>query len=483
MTRDAVLEILRKENGYMSGEKISSLLGVSRAAVNTAVKTLRGEGYEIRSVTNKGYRLENVPDSLTPAELAVYLPKERMELVKYRESVDSTNNCLREMAFSGAVSGQVVLANEQTDGRGQRGRRFISPKDKGIYLSMLFRPETLPSDMNAITVWTAVAVSNAIENVCGVRPSVKWVNDLLLNQKKLCGILTEMSVESESGHVQQVVIGIGLNVNEDISDFPEELRERVTSLKMETGQTFRRAQLAAEIIRQLDIMCSVWPSGKQENLPVHQTDGSAIKNRRSIRKYKSDQVPDYMIEEIIKAGILAPSSKNRQPWRFVIVSGEAKKDMLAVMKKGLEREKRTPFLPESAEHLGGAEHTLHIMEQAPVVIFIMNVLGLNLRDGVTAEERISEICNAQSIGAAAENMTLTATRLGLGSLWICDTYFAYDELCEWLHTEGELAAAMTIGYADECPAARPRKKMEDVVEWRRRRDCCLRDEIVGTEDF
>jgi len=193
---------------------------------------------------------------------------------------------------------------------------------------------------------------------------------------------------------------------------------------------------------------------------------SAIKNRRSIRKYKSIDVPRHLIEEILQAGILAPSSKNRQPWKFIVVTGNAKNDMLAVMSKGLEREKERPLLPESTRYLNSAEYTLKIMEQVPVIIFITNSLGTDIYSSLNPEERIYEICNAQSIGAAIENMTLTATELGLGSLWICDTYFAYKELCDWLKVDGELLAAMAVGYADENPSSRPRKSVDDVVEWR-----------------
>ena len=192
----------------------------------------------------------------------------------------------------------------------------------------------------------------------------------------------------------------------------------------------------------------------------------AIINRRSIRKYKSIDVPKPMIEEILQSGMLAPSSKNRQPWKFIVVAGNAKKDMLEVMDRGLKREKEHPLLPKSAQYLSGGEYTLKIMEQAPVVIFIANPLGIDIHSSLNSEERIYEICNAQSIGAAIENMTLTATELGLGSLWICDTFFAYGELCDWLNVDGELFAAMTVGYADEIPLARPRKSMKDAVEWR-----------------
>lgn len=193
----------------------------------------------------------------------------------------------------------------------------------------------------------------------------------------------------------------------------------------------------------------------------------AIIDRRSIRKFKDKDIPKALIEQIIRAGTLAPSSKNRQPWRFIAVTGSSRLEMLEVMQKGLEREKSKPFLPQSAAFLRGAEYTLDIMRQAPVILFIINPMGAGFTRSLTAEERVYEICNAQSIGAAIENMSLTAVELGLGSLWICDTYFAYEELCGWLHTDGELFAALAVGYAGESPAARPRKPLSEVIEWRR----------------
>ena len=192
----------------------------------------------------------------------------------------------------------------------------------------------------------------------------------------------------------------------------------------------------------------------------------SIQQRRSIRKYKSDAVPKEAIEQIIQAGRLAPSSKNRQPWQFIITTGSAKDESLCAMQRGLEREKNAPLLPESAQYLSGAEHTLRIMQEAPVIIYIVNPLGLELQRSLIAEERIYEICNAQSVGAAIENMTLTATEQGLGSLWICDIYFAYEELTNWLNVDGQLLAALAVGYADEAPQSRPRKDISDLVEWR-----------------
>lgn len=192
---------------------------------------------------------------------------------------------------------------------------------------------------------------------------------------------------------------------------------------------------------------------------------SEIENRRSIRKYKDMPVSKQDIQKIINAGMLAPSSKNRQPWRFIVISGKAKSEMLLAMKNGIEREKKEPLLPESSHHIKAAEYTVNIMEQAPVIIFVINTLGLDLEAQLSTEERVYEICNAQSIGAAIQNMTLEATKLGLGSLWICDTYFAYKELKGWLDTDGELFAALAVGYADEKPSARPRKSVDDAVKW------------------
>lgn len=190
----------------------------------------------------------------------------------------------------------------------------------------------------------------------------------------------------------------------------------------------------------------------------------AIAARRSIRKFKNTPVAHEIIEEILRAGSLAPSSKNRQPWHFMVTTGQAKEEVLAVMERGLEREAQQPLLPENAVYIGGAHNTLNIMRQAPVIIFLVNPLRLDLLTPQNAENRVFEICNAQSIGAAVENMSLAAVEAGLGSLWICDTYFAQQELCTWLG--GELAAAFALGYADEEPAPRPRKSWSETVEWR-----------------
>lgn len=192
----------------------------------------------------------------------------------------------------------------------------------------------------------------------------------------------------------------------------------------------------------------------------------AIDNRRSIRKFQNTPLPRACVLEILQCALKAPSSKNRQPWKFVVVEGRAREEMLRAFEQGLNREEASPLLPDSNIHLPAAKHTLKILRQAPVVIFVVNPLGKPLGASLTAEERVYEICNTQSVAAAIENMLLAATEMGVGSLWVCDIYFAYAELCAWLRPEGELLAAVALGYPDEAPAPRPRRGIEDAVVWK-----------------
>lgn len=261
MTKDLVLMRLLQSNNFISGESISKELGISRAAVNVAVKNLRLDGYEILSTTKRGYKLTGRPDVLRFGELAALLGEERMKTVMVKDSVSSTNDYLRELACNGAPEGQVVLADYQTHGKGRRGREFISPAGSGIYLSILLKPKTLPSDTAEITAWTAVAVQEAIYNITGVSADIKWINDLLCYDKKLCGILTELSVEAESGQIRFVIVGIGINVNNLSSQFPDEIKNVATSLYLECGKKIDRVKLAAELICQMDKLICDWPKG------------------------------------------------------------------------------------------------------------------------------------------------------------------------------------------------------------------------------
>lgn len=192
-----------------------------------------------------------------------------------------------------------------------------------------------------------------------------------------------------------------------------------------------------------------------------------FEERKSIRKYKDTDVSRAYIEEIVKAAGLAPSAKNRQPWKYIVYTGESKSALLDVMEKGLQKEQDEHLLlPDSAFGLPDAFNTLRIMRQAPVLIIVMNTNGLSPFIQVNADQRVTEICDTLSIGASIENMLLKATELGLGTLWIANTCFAYEDLMSYIGAQGQLIGAIAVGYPDEHPLTRPRKKLEAILEFR-----------------
>ena len=280
MLKDDVLKLILRENDYISGEAISRILGVSRAAVNTAVKSLRDDGYGITSSTNKGYLMISCPDLLSKGSVTAYLPDSRAEDVYVFDTVSSTNTVLKELSAKGAASGTVVISDQQTGGKGRRGRSFASPSGVGVYLSYLIRPEAGFEKISDLTSWTAVATCDAIKNAYGIETQIKWVNDLVLNRKKICGILTEASVEGESGLIDTCIIGIGINVNEARSDFPEEISDVATSISIEQdGKQFSRARLAAELIKTMDILRSEWPGGSSYYIQRYREQNITVGSR------------------------------------------------------------------------------------------------------------------------------------------------------------------------------------------------------------
>lgn len=209
---------------------------------------------------------------VTAEALANYMAKQRIASIQFEEATESTNRVLKELAKNGAKEGQVVFANEQSDGRGRLGRSFYSPKDKGIYLSILLRPDDKASEMTPLTAWVAVAMANAIEAVSGVRPQIKWVNDLVMNGKKIGGIMTELAVKEDSNKVDYIVVGIGINVNGTIEELPDELKELASSIEAETGIFLDRAKLMAEMIREMDLLSENWQIETAKYLEQYRAD-------------------------------------------------------------------------------------------------------------------------------------------------------------------------------------------------------------------
>ena len=192
-----------------------------------------------------------------------------------------------------------------------------------------------------------------------------------------------------------------------------------------------------------------------------------IEERRSIRKYKSQNINNEQIEKIVNAARLAPSAKNRQPWKYIVYRDISKNKLLDVMEEGLKKEQEEHLLlPKSVFGLPDAFNTLRIMREAPVIIIVMNTNGKSPYKVISTDERVTEICDSLSIGASIENMILKASEIGLGTLWIANTCFAYDALMEYIGLPGQLIGAVAVGYADEQPAERPRKTVSEIMEYR-----------------
>lgn len=287
MLRDAVLTILKERDGYVSGAEISRELDVTRMAVSNAVRALREEGYVIEAVTNRGYFMRESADRLTAGDVYPYLPPERRALVRCLDCVDSTNTYLKREAMCGAPDGLCAIANEQTAGKGRSGRSFVSAPDCGVYLSMLMRPDCTPADAITLTAHTAVAVCRALEDACGVQAGIKWTNDIVLGQHKICGILTEMSVEGESGALEFVVAGMGVNANNMAEDFSPELRHIAGSVFSETGVRVDRGRLAAALVRAMDDMYAAWKTNHFVYLEEYRM--RCVTTGREVRILRGDQ--------------------------------------------------------------------------------------------------------------------------------------------------------------------------------------------------
>ena len=252
-SRETILKLLR-DGENVSGGDLSRRLGLSRSAVWKAVTALRNDGYDIEAAPGRGYRLRAAPDVLSEMEIRRFLGPVRTigGTVVCLDEIDSTNSECKRLSHQGAAHGTVVIANRQTAGRGRMSRQFQSPKDKGIYMSVLLYPKTRPSQLLPLTPLAGVCVCSAVERVCGVRPGLKWPNDPVLNGKKLCGILTEVSMEGETGHIDCLIIGIGVNVSQTPEDFSPDVSAMATSLAWELGRPVSRPRLAAAMMEELD---------------------------------------------------------------------------------------------------------------------------------------------------------------------------------------------------------------------------------------
>jgi len=244
---EKIIGYLKHCKGYISGEEISRSFNISRAGIWKYMQELRRQGYDIVAVPHLGYQLVSVPDKLYPTEIKFKLKTKKLgQHIVYHDAVGSTMDEAFRLGVEGAVEGTVVCAESQTKGRGRLGRIWSSPKGKGVYLSLILRPKLSPIEVSKLTLLCAVSVCEALRNISGIPVVIKWPNDLLVDEKKLVGILTELSAETDQ--VKFVVVGLGVNVNTTASHLPE----GATSLKIESRKHFSRVEVIQEILRRTE---------------------------------------------------------------------------------------------------------------------------------------------------------------------------------------------------------------------------------------
>lgn len=257
VTHKLAKRLIESNGEAVSGQQLAEEFGISRTAIWKHIKELEEKGYAIESVKKKGYRIVSIPDTLEPLTIQTGLKTKHIgQNIEYVESCSSTQIIAHKLAQEGAPGGTVVLTETQTAGRGRMARKWDSAAGKGVWMSVILRPDVVPQKAPQFTLVTAVAVVRAIEEVTKLQPKIKWPNDILLNGKKCTGILTEL--QSDADGIQALIIGIGLNINQEKTDFDPEIQAIATSLKMESGDTVSRQKLVQSLLYYLEIYTQMY---------------------------------------------------------------------------------------------------------------------------------------------------------------------------------------------------------------------------------
>lgn len=257
VTHKLAKRLIESNGEAVSGQQLAEEFGISRTAIWKHIKELEEKGYAIESVKKKGYRIVSIPDTLESLAIQTGLKTKHIgRNIEYVESCSSTQIIAHKLAQEGAPDGTVVLTETQTAGRGRMARKWDSAAGKGVWMSVILRPDVVPQKAPQFTLVTAVAVVRAIEEVTKLQPKIKWPNDILLNGKKCTGILTEL--QSDADGIQALIIGIGLNINQEKTDFDPEIQAIATSLKMESGDTVSRQKLVQSLLYYLEIYTQMY---------------------------------------------------------------------------------------------------------------------------------------------------------------------------------------------------------------------------------
>lgn len=279
--KEEILRLLRSADGYISGQELCNRFGVSRTAVWKAINQLKEAGYEIEAQQNKGYRLMAAPDLMTEAEIKSLMHTEWVaKEVLYFDTIDSTNTKAQELAEKGYQSGTLVVADKQDSGKGRRGRSWVSPSGTGIFMTLMIKPDINPNNASMLTLVAALAVAKAITSVTGEEALIKWPNDIVVNGKKVCGILTEMNAQFD--YINHIVVGIGINVHNE--SFPEEISQMASSLMIEAGgKRFHRAQIIAETMSYFEQYYDTFLKTQDLSALVREYDKLLVNRNKSVR--------------------------------------------------------------------------------------------------------------------------------------------------------------------------------------------------------
>ena len=279
--KEEILRLLRSADGYISGQELCNRFGVSRTAVWKAINQLKEAGYEIEAQQNKGYRLKAAPDLMTEAEIKSLMHTEWVaKEVLYFDTIDSTNTKAQELAEKGYPSGTLVVADKQESGKGRRGRSWVSPSGTGIFMTLMIKPDINPNNASMLTLVAALAVAKAITSVTGEKAMIKWPNDIVVNGKKVCGILTEMNAQFD--YINHIVVGIGINVHNE--SFPEEISQMASSLMIEAGgKRFHRAQIIAETMSYFEQYYDTFLQTQDLSALVREYDELLVNMNKAVR--------------------------------------------------------------------------------------------------------------------------------------------------------------------------------------------------------
>jgi BirA family biotin operon repressor/biotin-[acetyl-CoA-carboxylase] ligase len=279
--KEEILRLLRSADGYISGQELCNRFGVSRTAVWKAINQLKEAGYEIEAQQNKGYRLMAAPDLMTEAEIKSLMHTDWVaKEVLYFDTIDSTNTKAQELAEKGYPSGTLVVADKQESGKGRRGRSWVSPSGTGIFMTLMIKPDINPNNASMLTLVAALAVAKAITSVTGEEAMIKWPNDIVVNSKKVCGILTEMNAQFD--YINHIVVGIGINVHNE--SFPEEISQMASSLMIEAGgKRFHRAQIIAETMSYFEQYYDTFLKTQDLSALVREYDELLVNRNKSVR--------------------------------------------------------------------------------------------------------------------------------------------------------------------------------------------------------